>query len=200
MNAPGLSFPETAPPMGKIARGKYTHQDMIDFIIANPDISQKELAGRYGYTQSWVSNIMASDVWQATFDARRKELVDPGLSLTLEQRMKALTQRSIEVLMEKLDQPSVSDQTALKALELGARAVNVGGQRERDPATAADHLAQLANRLIDLQSERRKGIIYESQATVIPTSEEARGDLLEGRSDVLRGQGLGEGESAQGTV
>jgi len=102
--------------------------------------------------------------------------------------------------MEKLDQPSVSDQTALKALELGARAVNVGGQRERDPATAADHLAQLANRLIDLQSERRKGIIYESQATVIPTSEEARGDLLEGRSDVLRGQGLGEGESAQGTV
>jgi len=160
-------LPIKAPTMGNIGKIRYTHQDMIDFLIANPAASQKELAGRYGYSQGWISNIMASDVWKAAFEARRKELIDPALSLTLEQQMEGLTRRSITVLMEKLEQPAVADTTVLKALELGAKASNLGGQNVPTGPSTADHLALLANRLIDLQSNVRKGQVYEGEATPV---------------------------------
>lgn len=146
-----------APTMGTVAKMNYSHLDMIDFIIANPGISQGALAARYGYSQGWICNVMASDAWQAQMASRRAELVDPVLVLTIEERMRGITIRSAERLMEKLDAPQVSDQTVLRAMELGAKALGVGGNAPpKEPA--ADHLAKLANRLIDLQSNSRKGV------------------------------------------
>lgn len=155
--------PTHAPTMGVIAKIRYSHQDMIDFILANPGTTQRALAMRYGYTEGWICNVMASDAWQAAFAARRTELVDPALLLTIEERMRGITVRSAERLMEKLDAPQVSDQTVLRAFELGAKAMGVGGHAgPKEPA--ADHLARLAERLIDLQANVRKGVTYDGQA------------------------------------
>src|SRR5206468_207447 len=43
------------PPKGGPVKLNYTHEDCIDAILANPAITQTELATRYGYTQSWIS-------------------------------------------------------------------------------------------------------------------------------------------------
>ena len=45
-----LASPEPAPraPAPRIAKVRYTHEDCIDCIIANPGISQNDLAARYG--------------------------------------------------------------------------------------------------------------------------------------------------------
>ena len=93
-----------------VAKLRYSHTDMIDFIISNPGISQVALAARYGYTQSWICNVMASDAWQSAMAARREEIVDPQLKLTVDERFRGVTIRSLERLMEKLDAPVVSDQ------------------------------------------------------------------------------------------
>ena len=146
-----------------IAKVRYSHTDMIDFIISNPGVSQGTIAIRYGYTQSWVSLVMSSDAFKSAMAARREELVDPTLLATLNDRFAAMTQRSLERLMEKLDAPQVPDNVVLRAVELGAKAMGVGGNAVAQPP-AADHLAQLANRLIDLQSNIRKGNTYEIQA------------------------------------
>lgn len=159
-----------APTMGRLGKMRYTHADMIDYIINNPGTSQGDLAARYGYSQGWVSNIMASDAWQSAFAKRREELIDPTLRLTLEERFRGLAARSLERLMEKLDQPQVSDGVVLKAVELGARGVEVGGfgrpQATPPAPVSPDHLAQLANRLIDLQAGIRsklvEGVTYEN--------------------------------------
>lgn len=156
----------TAPTMGALAKIRYTHADMMDYLLANPGASQKELASRYGYSQSWVCNIMASDAWQAAFAARREELIDPDLRLTVEQRMRAVTTRAAQRLMDKLDQPGVADNTVLKALELGSKSLNLGNQNPLPPATA-DHLAKLANRLIDLQAGIRKGVTIDGEANEV---------------------------------
>jgi hypothetical protein len=71
--------PTHAPTMGRLDKVRYTHQDMIDFIIQNPWVSQNELAMRYGYSPGWVSNIMASDAWQSALASRREEVIDPDL-------------------------------------------------------------------------------------------------------------------------
>lgn len=150
-----------APTMGVVKKMSYTHTDLIDFIIANPGVSQGALAARYGYTQSWISNVMASDAWKSAMAARREELVDPTLVMSINERFAALTEKSLEVVMTKLSAPQVSDNVALRALELGAKALGVGGNAA-PPAPPSDHLAQLAARLIDLQSTVRKGVTYEN--------------------------------------
>lgn len=149
-----------------IAKVRYTHTDMIDFIIANPGVSQNELAARYGYTPGWTSRVMSSDAFQSAMAARREELIDPGLAATIDERFRALTNRSLDRLMEKLDAPQVSDQVVLRAVELGAKAMGVGGNAA-PVAPPQDHLAILANRLIALQSQVRAGIpqgaVYENE-------------------------------------
>lgn len=154
----------TAAPQA-IAKVRYSHVDMIDFIIANPGVTQRAIAARYGYTESWLSLVMSSDAWQSAMAARRAEMVDPTLAATIDERFRGLTLRSLDRLMQKLDAPQVSDNVVLKAVELGAKAMGVGGNAP-PPAAAADHLAQLANRLIDLQSKIRQGITVEGE--VVP--------------------------------
>jgi len=162
----------TAATMGRLDKIGYTHEDMIDFIIANPGVSQGALAARYGYTESWISNVMASDAWQAAMAARRGELIDPVLKLSIDERFRGLTLQSLARLQEKLEAPVVSDNVVLRALELGAKAMGVGGNAP-PPPPAADHLAQLANRLIELQSNVRKGVTYEGQSAEVYRAEAA---------------------------
>ncbi len=146
-----------------IAKVRYTHVDMIDFIISNPGISQNELAARYGYSVGWTSQVMSSDAFQSAMAARRTELVDPSLVATIDERFRALTNRSLDRLMQKLDAPQVSDQVVLRAVELGAKAMGVGGNAA-PVAPPQDHLAVLATRLLALQSNVRQGVTYEASA------------------------------------
>ncbi len=159
--------PTHAPTMGNLNKVKYSHIDMIDFLIANPGCTQRVLAARYGYTEGWISNVMASDAWNAQMAARRAELVDPVLAATIEERFKMVTARSQEILLKKLDNPNVSDNTVLKAMELGAKAMGVGGNAPPAPP-AQDHLAKLAARLIELQSTVRREVVLNGEATVVP--------------------------------
>lgn len=143
-----------APTMGVLAKVGYSHKDMIDFIIGNPGCSQNTLAARYGYSPGWVSNVMASDAWQSALAARRAEICDPVLVATVEERFRGITLLSLERLRDKLEAPQVSDQVVLRAVELGAKALGVGGNAAPPPPNG-DHLAALANRLIELQSRVR---------------------------------------------
>lgn len=149
---------EIAPTMGRIAKLRYSHTAMIDLIVSDPWISQNDLAARFGYSPAWVSNILASDAFQSALAARREEIVDPVLKATMEERAKALLHRSLTVLMEKLDKPVVSDAVALKAAELGAKMVGIGGHAVPS-APAPDRLERLAERLIALQTGVRERLV-----------------------------------------
>lgn len=155
--------------MGKLAKVSYSHADMIDYIIAHPGCRLQDIAGRYGYSIGWVSNIQASDAWKSAMAARRAEMVDPLLHATIAERFEGITALSLERLREKLEAPSVSDATVLKAVELGAKALSLGGNAP-PTAPAQDHLATLAARLIELQSNVRKGITYENQTFALDAS------------------------------
>jgi hypothetical protein len=121
-------------------------------VIAEPYLAQNELAARFGYTQSWISIIMTSDAFRAKLAERREDLVDPILKVTLEDRFRAMTQRSLEILQEKLSAPAsvVPDGLVLKAMELGAKSLGLGGNAPPQ-ALPPDHLDRLAERLLTLQ-------------------------------------------------
>jgi hypothetical protein len=134
---------------------RYTHDDMVDTIVANPVISQNELAARYGYTASWVSQIITSDAFQARLHERREELTDPTIRATMKERFEALIMRSIEILNEKLNKPSdkVSDQLVLQTLGLASRSAGYGARVETPspaPVNVHLHLNEMAGNLTQL--------------------------------------------------
>lgn len=123
---------QPAPAAGKdaIKRVSYSHDAMIDMIVANPWINQGELARNFGYTEGWVSQVIASNAFQARLEERKNDLIDPAIRATIEENFKGLVHRSIQILMRKLDKPDgqISDELVLKALDIASKAAGYGAK------------------------------------------------------------------------
>lgn len=126
----------TSSAAGAIQRVNYSHDAMIDVIIALPGCTQNTIAEHFGYSVGWVSRIMCSDAFQARLQARREEIINPGLVTTFEERLKGLAQQSLDILVDKLDEvdPETGKRAensgvALKCLELSAKALGYGARQ-----------------------------------------------------------------------
>lgn len=111
-----------------IATVSYTHDAMIDLILAQPGMKQGEIARYFGYTEGWVSRVMGSDAFNARLAARKTEIVDPTILATMEERLKGLAIQSIEVIQKKLEATS-SPELATKTLELTTKALGMGARQ-----------------------------------------------------------------------
>lgn len=155
--------PSAQPPaatMGRLQKCSYSHKAMIDLIIEKPELTQNQIAAHFGYSASWISNILASDAFQAEMASRREEIVDPRLKATVEERFRALVILSLDVLYKKLEAPVVSDNVAIRAAELGAKALGLGGHAApSSPALAADRLERIAQNLENLNRRAQERTI-----------------------------------------
>jgi len=120
----------TASAATAIARVSYTHDAMVDLLIANPQITNNALAEAFGYTPAWVSRIKNSDAFQERLSLRKSEIVDPALTMSVEEKLRDLAHRGLDVLAEKMQAPTVMipTDTALKVVELSARALGYGAR------------------------------------------------------------------------
>ena len=114
------ALPGTASAATAIARVSYTHDAMVDLLIANPQITNNALAEAFGYTPAWVSRIKNSDAFQLRLAARKTDLVDPELTLSIEEKLAHVAHRGLDILAEKLEGPAsmIPMDTALKAVEI----------------------------------------------------------------------------------
>jgi hypothetical protein len=161
-----------AKPGNAVAKLSYTHDALVDLIMQHPEMTQNQLAARFGYTPGWISRVIASDAFQVALARRRDEIIDPAIKATIEERFKALVVQSLEVLMNKLSAPVVSDNVALRAAELGAKALGLGGHAlPVPPKPQEDRLIRLAERLVDLQSNVRKGEIINGSVSRVEVEE-----------------------------
>lgn len=116
-------------PRVQLKKISYTHDALIDLIIAHPELNQQQLAAHFDYTGPWVSQILATDAFQARMAARKDEIVDPIIKATVDERMKGLILASMHKLQEKLAGNPSDDLTlgifaaATKAMGYGARQV-----------------------------------------------------------------------------
>jgi hypothetical protein len=166
--------PGTLPNGKQLTKIRYTHDAMIDLLVANPGISQNALAAHFGYTPPWISTIMATDLFQERLHQRREELVNPAVAASINERFKAVVFRSLEVLTEKLSAPvsQIPDNLALRAVELGAKGLAVGGfgggVSINLPSPATDNLERLAGRLLELQGAiRGQRTVNAEDATIV---------------------------------
>lgn len=120
----------TASAATAIARVSYTHDAMIDLLIANPQITNNALAEAFGYTPAWVSRIKNSDAFQNRLAARKADLVDPELTLSIEEKLAHVAHRGLDILAERLEGPAsmIPMDTAMKAVEISSRALGYGAR------------------------------------------------------------------------
>lgn len=149
-----------------IGKVSYTHDGMIDLIIANPEISQGQIAQHFGYkSASWISQIISSDAFQIRLAERSEQLIDKGVLLSIREKFDGLIQRSLEILNYKLDKHpnDVPDNLAVQVLQTASKARGYGA-REQAIATTVNvdvHLEKLGDNLTDLL-RRRKAVAQAS--------------------------------------
>jgi hypothetical protein len=112
-----------------IDRVKYTHDAMIDLIISTPGVSQGTLAKHFGYTAPWVSRILNSDAFQARLAQRKSDVIDPSLVLSIDERLRAVAAKSLDIVLEKLEATQSLD-AALKAVDMSVKALGYGARAQ----------------------------------------------------------------------
>lgn len=111
----------------RLVRTHYSHEAMIDVIIANPNITQNQLAEQFEKSVPWISRIFGSDAFQAALTKRREEITDPFLIATIEERFRGLAYQSLDIITEKLASTRNVD-LALKGLDISAKSLGFGAR------------------------------------------------------------------------
>lgn len=115
---------ETGEMRNELAEVRYSHKAMIELILANPGIHQRELATFFGRTESWISIVMRSDAFQAALDARRTEVYDPILA-PLRAKFEAAASMALDRVLERLE-GGAPDKFVLETAKLAAGALGYG--------------------------------------------------------------------------
>lgn len=116
--------------MPEIAKVRYTHDAVIDEIIANPAVSQGELAAKFGFTQTWMSIIVNSDAFKYRLESRKAEIVDPKIRASVEERLDGLAKRALDKLMDRIDNNMpFSNADLIQAAKLGVVGKGANGPK-----------------------------------------------------------------------
>lgn len=125
-NATGYQAP--ARPQGKfeLQNISHVHESIMNWMIANPQLSLKHCAAHFGYTQSWLSTLIHSDIFQARL-REKQDAVFSGIKEDIATKLGALADVGVERLQEKLetsDDPKLimeATKLALSSLGFGAK-------------------------------------------------------------------------------
>jgi len=146
-------------PAPLLKRGtNYSHEAMIDAIIANPGVSQGQLAAMFGYTAGWISQIIQSDAFQAKLAARSSEFRDPVLLASVDEQFRGILARGLELTRKKLEADTVSDNFLLRSLELSSRALGYGAKKDesKGPTQMEEGLMDLSKNLVGLLHKNKR--------------------------------------------
>lgn len=122
--------PLTGESKSGIVKVRYSHDAMIDVILAEPTIRQNDLAAMFDRTPGWVSQVINSDAFQARLEERRGEIVDPAITATLKERLSAVADASLQKLLERVAAPVqlVTDDFMLQAAKFATTALGYGAR------------------------------------------------------------------------
>lgn len=80
----------------------HVHEAVMNWMIANPQLSMAECARQFGYTQSWLSTMVHSNLFQARLK-EKQDHVFANLAGTLNEKLAAGADIGVTKLIEKLE-------------------------------------------------------------------------------------------------
>lgn len=88
-------------------RINWWHQTLIEWLLVNPDSKLREAAEFFNVSQSWLSTIMRSDIFEARFEARLQEH-RTLISRTTAERLQGMTDMALELMEDELETGELS--------------------------------------------------------------------------------------------
>lgn len=159
------------------------HDNIIDLLLTDPTLTQKEVAARLGRNATTINCVMASDMFKARYEARRL-LMNETLAQAITGKLTRLAIDAIEVTHEKLklqrdklpfeDLVDVTDKT-LSRLGYGMKtaanpAVVINNNQQVVAPISADELEAIRSRL---RAEQAKVVEGAAAETFAETSAES---------------------------
>lgn len=145
-----------------IAKVRYSHEAMIDHLIATPDIRQNELAVIFDRSPGWISQIINSDAFQAALAERREADVDPIIQQSIKDRLQAVAAVSLEKVLDKLSGPiTCTDDFLLQTAKLSTAALGYGAKSTGGATTNVAVVIQVPPKIA---SSREWAQAYQSAA------------------------------------
>lgn len=92
--------PALAP--GALQRLSFSHDAMVDQIIANPGIDRLTLGSMFGFSVQQTYKILASDMFRSRVLERKREIIDPTLVLSVEETLGSLLEQAAECVSQGL--------------------------------------------------------------------------------------------------
>ncbi len=115
----------------------YSHEAMIDAIIADPSVPQYRLAEIFDRTPNWISIVINSDAFQARLGERRRELIDPVLLASIDDRLNVIAKASLDHIMTRLTRPEAgtlaSEDFLMRSADMALKALNYGARPSEKP-------------------------------------------------------------------
>jgi len=84
---------------GNTFLARYDH--IIDFMLANPTATLRDIANYVGYSYTWVSLVRSSDAFKARYEQRRAAM-NTDLSEAVTDRLHRATVESLDIFLERL--------------------------------------------------------------------------------------------------
>ena len=86
----------------------HTHEAVMNWMLMNPDKPLRACADHFGYTQSWLSTLIHSDIFQAKL-AERQEGIRARIADSIPQKMRMAVDVGLEKLATKLEETEDAD-------------------------------------------------------------------------------------------
>ena len=116
------------PPM----RISHTHEQIINWLVLNPEQSMRRCADHFGYTQSWLSTLIRSDLFQAAL-RERQVMVANRVAASIPAKLAAVADVALDKLGEMVEK-SEDPEFILDAADRALHRMGYAPQSSRNPA------------------------------------------------------------------
>lgn len=118
--------------MGAISRISHTHDQIINWLIVNPEKSLRECADTFGYTQPWLSQLIHSDIFQAELKKRQVDVAS-RIAASIPEKLHAVTDIALTKLADKVAE-SEDPEFILDAADRALHRMGFAPASTRNPA------------------------------------------------------------------
>jgi Flp pilus assembly CpaF family ATPase len=129
----------------------------VAYVLDNPLAQPDAIAAHFKQRPAWFMMVLASDKFQRALDPYREQVANPMYTATMEERLRALALKGMDVIQTRLESKEVSDLLVLKATEIGIKGLGLG-QPKDDAEKPVGTVESLAERLVTALNRQRSNV------------------------------------------
>ena len=86
----------------QIQKMSHKHEEILNYLLANPLMQLKEVAGHFQVTQPWLSTIIHSHAFQNQLSLRQDQVFDSAILAGLDEKLGAAAHQTLDAYLEKV--------------------------------------------------------------------------------------------------